>query len=449
MEIFFSVLCTGLELITIIFCILLFFRGRLRVDGTRSLFILILLFFVTTASYFLLSPVFGGGDTFKTVYSIYSLAAITIFLAWLFREGIFVTTFIVFAARNYLDGTNMISDLVSALWHSAAETGQPAAIGFLCRLTVYLILVPVLYHFFKVCIYPAMASTKSMNIWNYLWIIPVSFFFLYRLGFNPFYSAVSEGKRDSMVLFPLIWYPGMFFCQLCIFKLLSETSLNIILREKLHSAELLTEMEKRQYSLLQDNIEGTRKARHDLRHHLLAMRGYAERQDYEGCLHYIEEFLNQTDSYTLKQYCDNHAVNSIISYYETAAASGQVPITIEVNLPPLLTVPEVDFCTILGNLLSNAVESCLRQSDGRRFISLKLGIAGRSMVAITVVNSYAGEIREENGVFLSSHHTGEGIGTMSVRHIADQYHGIARFQYQDGVFEASVLLNPEPPDPPR
>lgn len=444
MEFPFSVLSVGLELLTIIFCILLFFRGRLRVNGVRSFFILVLLFFVTTGSYFLLRPLFGGGDSFKTLYSIYSLAVIILFLSWLFRESIFVTIFIVFAARNYLDGTNMISDLVSVIWHSASFSGSQTATGFLCRLTVYILLVPVLYHFFKVCIRPAIASTKSMNIWNYLWIIPVSFFFLYRLGFNPYYTAIETGNKNSMLLFPLIWYPGMFFCQLYIFRLLSETSQNIVLREKLHTAELLTEMEKKQYSLLQDNIEGTRKARHDLRHHLLAMRGYAERRDYEGCLRYIEEFLKQTDSYALKQYCDNHAVNSIISYYENTAVSSGVAVSIEIRLPSLLTVPEVDFCTILGNLLSNAVEACLRQTEGERFIRMKLGMAGRSMVTLSVVNSYSGDIREENGIFLSSHHAGEGIGTMSVRHIADQYHGITRFRYEDGVFETSVLLNPEP-----
>lgn len=360
MEFPFSVLSVGLELLTIIFCILLFFRGRLRVNGVRSFFILVLLFFVTTGSYFLLRPLFGGGDSFKTLYSIYSLAVIILFL------------------------------------------------------------------------------------WNYLWIIPVSFFFLYRLGFNPYYTAIETGNKNSMLLFPLVWYPGMFFCQLCIFRLLSETSQNIVLREKLHTAELLTEMEKKQYSLLQDNIEGTRKARHDLRHHLLAMRGYAERRDYEGCLRYIEEFLKQTDSYALKQYCDNHAVNSIISYYENTAVSSGVAVSIEIQLPSLLTVPEVDFCTILGNLLSNAVDACLQQTERERFIRIKLGMAGHSMVTLSVVNSYSGEIREENGVFLSSHHSGEGIGTMSVRHIADQYHGITRFRYEDGVFETSVLLNPEP-----
>lgn len=161
MEFPFSVLSVGLELLTIIFCILLFFRGRLRVNGVWSFFILVLLFFVTTGSYFLLRPLFGGGDSFKTLYSIYCLAVIILFLSWLFRESIFVTIFMVFAARNYLDGTNMISDLVSVIWHSASFSGSQTATVFLCRLTVYILLVPVLYHFFKVCIHPAIASTKT------------------------------------------------------------------------------------------------------------------------------------------------------------------------------------------------------------------------------------------------------------------------------------------------
>ena len=78
--------------------------------------------------------------------------------------------------------------------------------------------------------------------------------------------------------------------------------------------------------------------------------------------------------------------------------------------------------------------------------ALLLKEQGYDVIGVTmqIWQDEAEEIREENGVFLSSHHAGEGIGTMSVRHIADQYHGIARFRYEDGVFETSVLLNPEP-----
>lgn len=40
-----------------------------------------------------------------------------------------------------------------------------------------------------------------------------------------------------------------------------------------------------------------------------------------------------------------------------------------------------------------AVEACLRQTEGERFIRMKLGMAGRSMVTLSVVNSYSGDIQ--------------------------------------------------------
>lgn len=49
---------------------------------------------------------------------------------------------------------------------------------------------------------------------------------------------------------------------------------------------------------------------------------------------------------------------------------------------------------------------------------------------------------DPEGVFCSTKHTGKGIGTRSVRYIAQQYNGTADFHWENGVFYASVFLNP-------
>ena len=43
---------------------------------------------------------------------------------------------------------------------------------------------------------------------------------------------------------------------------------------------------------------------------------------------------------------------------------------------------------------------------------------------------------------VSTKTAGSGIGTESIRMIAEQYRGDARFEWRDGVFYASVMLNP-------
>lgn len=47
-----------------------------------------------------------------------------------------------------------------------------------------------------------------------------------------------------------------------------------------------------------------------------------------------------------------------------------------------------------------------------------------------------------NEKLVSTKPAGSGIGTESIRMIAEQYHGDARFEWRNRVFYASVLLNP-------
>ena len=105
-------------------------------------------------------------------------------------------------------------------------------------------------------------------------------------------------------------------------------------------------------------------------------------------------------------------------------------------------MPDMDFCTILGNLLSNALEACLRQEGGTPAISVTINSVGQSMITLSIRNSYSHEIKEQDGQFISSKRDGIGIGTSSVRYLTEQYHGFLNFSYGNGIFEASVFLNP-------
>ncbi|WP_418570950.1 GHKL domain-containing protein [Ruminococcus sp.] len=50
-------------------------------------------------------------------------------------------------------------------------------------------------------------------------------------------------------------------------------------------------------------------------------------------------------------------------------------------------------------------------------------------------------LTDPEGGFLSSKRKGKGIGTESVKNIAAKYNGVAKFEYGDGMFYASVMLN--------
>ena len=94
-------------------------------------------------------------------------------------------------------------------------------------------------------------------------------------------------------------------------------------------------------------------------------------------------------------------------------------------------------------MLENAIQACQKQTTGKKFITLKAAVINKTLLAISVCNSFTEPVQTKNGAFLSSklNFSAEGLGTLSIRNTAERYGGIANFSYAHNVFEASVLLN--------
>lgn len=64
-----------------------------------------------------------------------------------------------------------------------------------------------------------------------------------------------------------------------------------------------------------------------------------------------------------------------------------------------------------------------------------------TILLISVENAFNGEITEKDGFFCSSKRNGDGIGTQSVRRIAEKNGGYCRFSHENGIFKADVMLH--------
>ena len=95
---------------------------------------------------------------------------------------------------------------------------------------------------------------------------------------------------------------------------------------------------------------------------------------------------------------------------------------------------------LFGNLLENAVEACARQTGGG---CIHLTVRReQSALVILADNPCPVPPQPQGDHFRSSKREGEGIGVLSIRRIAEQYGGTARFEHREGRFWVSVLLNP-------
>ena len=181
--------------------------------------------------------------------------------------------------------------------------------------------------------------------------------------------------------------------------------------------------------------------RHDYHNHIQAMKAHlALSQTAE-----LAEYLNKLDAdltavdNVLKT--GNVMVDAIVNSKLSLIRSKQIAVNAKAVVPVELVVSQVDLCVIIGNLLDNALEACLKQGAvGDRFIRLYIGVL-KGQLYISVTNSVGGEVRKAKRAYLSTKDSpSHGFGLIRVDHIVARYDGYINRQDEAGVFATEVLL---------
>ncbi len=197
------------------------------------------------------------------------------------------------------------------------------------------------------------------------------------------------------------------------------------------------DIHKNHYKELSKNIENTRKSYHDMRHHLRVMQNFLKEENYIALSEYMDSFEKNIYVASPISYCKNVTIDALLNYYSQICDRNNIHFDVKFEAASLIPFPDTDITIILGNLLENAFEACLRQEDNNKFISVK-GKCIKDNLFINISNSFNKKIKVINGKFLSSKKQGEGIGIKSINSIVDKYGGIVDFEIND-IFE--VLVN--------
>ena len=138
-------------------------------------------------------------------------------------------------------------------------------------------------------------------------------------------------------------------------------------------AEYQKELIAKHCDEVQNIYQTMRGWRHDYHNHiqtLLALSGNeAKTREY---LLKLNDDLTQVDT-VLKT--GNVMVDAILNSKLSLIRSKEIRVNAKAVVPTELNVSEIDLCVIIGNLLDNAMEACLRQAEEKeRFIRVFIGV---------------------------------------------------------------------------
>lgn len=430
------------KIIFIIVPFLAVFRGEWRYTMSKTAGILMgYLFFVcllglTCFRHFLNRP------WLEMAWACTTMTTNILVCKWMVRTDWPVNIYSLFLFKNFTDTAAYCADLSNAsvsLYESSFLITRDELLG---NLIFLFLMVWAAYYILHKYLNKAVEYTRLLPVWNYLAAIPVLFFIMFRLAIRSLSPSRMLQHHPDMAFFAVCWFACIYTVHYVSLRILSRLAESYAVKEQYRTIRLLDSVQKSQMATLQYNLEQFKKARHDYRHHLITIKGLLEQEETDFALEYINDYLGSYATLKTTRYCQNPSSNALLNYYIQTAHTQGIAVNSSISLPQSLPVPEIDFCTILGNLLSNAVEACQRQTQGTPSITINIGQAGESMIALSIQNTYSHHIRMKDGRFLSSKREDMGTGTTSVRYLVERYHGILKFDYSNGIFEASLLLNP-------
>ncbi len=179
--------------------------------------------------------------------------------------------------------------------------------------------------------------------------------------------------------------------------------------------------------------------RHDYHNHiqtLLALNGDRERtREY---LLNLNRDLTAVDT-VLKT--GNVMVDAILNSKLSLLGSKEIRVSARAVVPPALGISEIDLCVIIGNLLDNALEACMKQEDAKeRFVRVFIGIL-KDQLYVSVTNSTCGLVKKSGSNYPSAKNgEGHGFGLVRIDRIVKKYGGYLNRQDEEGVFATEIML---------
>ena len=209
-------------------------------------------------------------------------------------------------------------------------------------------------------------------------------------------------------------------------------------RTYLKLVEMQEEQARRHLDEVRSIHSEMRGYKHDLHHHLQALKGQLEAGEVERAIAYITELDRSLQSVDTLLKTGNVTVDAILSAKLAQARADGIAVTVDVNLPDRLTFSDLELSIVIGNLLDNAIEAC-REAQGEKFIRLSMRIKGK-MLYFYLLNAAGSRKTKIGSLFRTGKSGAHGFGLHRAEAILEQHGGWVKYNSEDGAFTSEFLV---------
>ena len=327
--------------------------------------------------------------------------------------------------------------ITEASFKSTASRGDVLSIG----LVVEWCIVGVFFPTFFVCLKKIkwlINDYHLSSVWKGIWIVPASIAFANIVMMPDNYENVNIG--DAVAIFTVVTLLLAFLFVL--FQVLIYAIAKIITdKANTEKQSQILGAQATQYKELKSYIENTSRLRHDFLHTARTALKLAENGDNENLVKLLKDYgVSIEKSHTKILFCEHDSLNAIVSYYYDECVKNDIKCDFEVSIPNSIAIKSDELCSVVGNILNNAMEANLFVEKDRRYISFKADVEINNDIYIVASNSFDGNIKKDNGKYKTTKASGHGIGLESIKATVYKHNGYLKFYNDNDNFYTDIMM---------
>jgi sensor histidine kinase YesM len=212
------------------------------------------------------------------------------------------------------------------------------------------------------------------------------------------------------------------------------------------NANIQLELQQKHYKEMLDKNYQVRGLWHDMNNHVITMQYLIKNQACEEIEEYLLQFHNMLQNAVDHNRSGNHVVDALLNYKIKVASDNNINFVHYIAIPENLKMNSIDLSIILGNVLDNAIEGCLRDSrrdQDKKIIKFNMYYKRESLL-IDIENTIDEKTIQKSGNnMVSSKRIDEdqsGYGISNVKQVLKNYEGNMVTQILEDRFKCTILI---------
>lgn len=185
--------------------------------------------------------------------------------------------------------------------------------------------------------------------------------------------------------------------------------------------------------------EELRKFRHDYKNHMIVVNAFLESGRTEDARRYLLTMNESINGVISRVRTGNFVADAILNNKSVSAAAKAVTIKFSGFIPPEGIANE-DLCTILSNLVDNAIEAAQKVS-GEKVVNVQANIKNGFFI-LSIINPTEGQTKTVNGKLVTTKQNkkNHGLGLKNVERALRKYSGVITTDIGDSAFSVDVRM---------